>query len=163
MAGKRDVYSGIPWEHVPGDQVRAHPKGKLNAALWLIAAYLLLSGGAKVWILAGQSVPIWVLVLGGILPFITGLGLIARMPMSIILAVVLAGVGAYSFLQGLRAAATPLVLVDGLIAFGILGYLLEGERPNFIYRHRFRKYSALTQGAPERLQSDPTTKDMQDV
>lgn len=143
MSQKQDLYSGIPWANVTREQARAHPQGQLNLILWGIALYLIGSGLWKTWMLWQADMPLMAIGLSGLLPVLTGLGLIIRAPWAVVLAVILAGLGAFAFVKALGQGVDPAILIDGLIAVGVLTYLLEGDRPNLIYRHRYRKYSAL--------------------
>jgi len=74
---------------------------------------------------------------------ITGLGLWARMPWAIIVAIIMAGFTLYAFARNIGADPSMLLLVDALVAVSMIFYLVEGDRPNLIYRHRYRRYSDL--------------------
>ena len=45
----------------------------------------------------------------------------------------------------LDVVSNPELIAD-IANVGILFYLIDGDRPNLIYRHRYRKYSAVTGG-----------------
>lgn len=138
---KGDYYSGIPWVYVDPAQARAHPKGQLTPVLFVIGLYLVGIGLWKAYVFADAGYALGVVILGGILPVLAGAGLLLRMPWAIVVTIVMAGFTLYSFARNLRADPDPLLLVDALVAVGVIFYLVEGERPNFIYRHRYRKYS----------------------
>ena len=138
---KSDYYSGIPWVYVDPAQARAHPKGQLTWVLTAIGGYLVLTGLWKAWVFADAGYAWGVVILGGILPLLAGAGLLLRMPWAIVVTIVMAGFTLYAFVRNLRADPDLFLLVDALIAVGIIFYLIEGDRPNFIYRHRYRKYS----------------------
>ena len=138
-----DAYSGIPWVNVTPTQARAHPKGQLGVILYVIIAYLVLSGLFKLWAFGTAGYPIGVIALGATLPLVTGLGLWARMPWAIVVAIIMAGFTLYAFARNIGANPDFLLLADALVAVGMIFYLIEGDRPNLIYRHRYRKYSAL--------------------
>jgi len=138
-----DPGAGIPWVDVTPQQARAHPKGRPGLTLYVIIAYLIVSGLFKLWAFTGAGYPVTVIVLGGALPVITGLGLWARMPWAIIVAIIMAGFTLYAFARNIGADPSMLLLVDALVAVSMIFYLVEGDRPNLIYRHRYRRYSDL--------------------
>ncbi len=157
---KPDHYSGIPWVYVPPDEARAHPQGQLTVFLWIIAIYLIGAGVAKAVTLQTTGVPLgWALVISAF-PILCGIGLILRMPWAIILATISAGLTVFQLVGGLGRLgemggnAVTIGLVDIrlallfhlLVSVGIVFYLMDGDRPNFIYRHRYRKYSVLKKG-----------------
>ncbi len=154
---RQDTYSGIPWVYVSRAEVWAHPKGQLTGLLWAIALYLILAGIGKAGLLIGQGVPVgWALLLGAF-PLACGMGLILRAPWAVVLAAVSAGLTVFQLLGGLGQVGalggnavdfgglSPQfwTLIHLLISVGIVFYLIDGDRPNFIYRHRYRKYSAV--------------------
>ena len=154
---RQDAYSGIPWVYVGRQEVWAHPKGRLSGLLWAIALYLILAGLGKAGLLMSQGVSVgWALLLGAF-PLACGIGLILRAPWAVILAGVSAGLTVFQLLAGLGQVGTlggnaidvgglsPQLwtLIHLLISVGIVFYLMDGDRPNFIYRHRYRKYSAV--------------------
>lgn len=140
---KPDAYSGIPWVHVDPETARAHPKGQLTLALRVIAGYLVAIGLFKLWVFWGAGYAAGVIVLGGVLPILAGLGLWARMPWAVVVTLVMAGFNLYAFVRNVGADPGLLLLFDGIASVAIIFYLVEGDRPNFIYRHRYRKYSVL--------------------
>ncbi|PWG16634.1 hypothetical protein [Salibaculum griseiflavum] len=137
------AYSGIPWVHVEPEVARAHPKGQLTFALRVIAGYLVVIGLFKLWVFWGAGYAPGVILLGGLLPVLAGLGLWARMPWAVVVTLVMAGFNLYAFVRNVGADPGLLLLFDGIVSVGIIFYLVEGDRPNFIYRHRYRKYSVL--------------------
>ncbi|MCF2872105.1 hypothetical protein L0664_13600 [Octadecabacter sp. G9-8] len=137
-----DFYSGLPWVNVPPEQARAHPKGKLNLILWLIAAYFVAIGALKFGLVLSYGAGIGVAILNGIWPVLTGIGLALRVPWAIIMAMISAGLTVYALVRGLGGDGTLITLFEVIANVGILFYLLDGDRPNLIYRHRYRKYSA---------------------
>ncbi|WP_377506758.1 hypothetical protein [Octadecabacter sp. R77987] len=138
-----DAYSGIPWVNVTPQQARALPQGNLGLILYLIIAYLIVTGLFKLWAFSAAGYPLGVIVLGAALPILTGLGLWARMPWAIIVAIIMAGFTLYAFARNVGTDPSFLLLADALVAVGMIFYLVEGDRPNLIYRHRYRKYSAV--------------------
>lgn len=151
---RKDAYSGIPWVYVTRQEVWAHPKGRLSPALWAIAIYLLFAGVSKMALLYSESVPLgWSIILGSF-PFLCGVGLILRAPWAIILATISAGASVFQLVAGLGSVGAGAsfglgapqfwLLFHLLASVGIVFHLMDGDRPNFIYRHRYRKYSAVT-------------------
>lgn len=143
---KPDSYSGIPWVYVDPVEARAHPKGQLTLALYGIIAYLLVTGALKLIVFLMAGYPMGVVILGAVLPVLAGLGLWLRAPWAVVVTILMAGFSLYAFARNLRANPDLMLLVDALVAVGIIFYLLEADRPNLIYRHRYRKYSALREG-----------------
>lgn len=138
-----DAYSGIPWVHVDPAIARAHPMGQLTPALQAISAYLVAVGLLKLWLFTGAGHAPGVILLGGVLPMLAGLGLWLRLPWAVVIALLMAGFNLYAFVRNVGADPDLLLLFDGVVSVGIIFYLIEGDRPNFIYRHRYRKYSVL--------------------
>lgn len=143
---KPDFYSGIPWVYVDPEQARAHPKGKLNLILWVIVAYFLAIGLINMGLALSFGASVLVALLTGIWPLLTGLGLALRVPWSVLMASVSAGLTVYALVRGVDAGAPLLILFEIVANAAILFYLIDGDRPNFIYRHRYRKYSVETEG-----------------
>ena len=157
---RQDHYSGIPWVHVSPEEVRNHPKGQLTALLWAIGLYFIVTALLKMGLYRSEGAGFgWALFLG-LWPLLTGIGLLIRAPWALILAVISAGLSAYTLIRGMdvlsQVAATGSVYFEGdrfliaplvelLISVGILFHLMDGDRPNFIYRHRYRKYSVLNE------------------
>jgi len=138
-----DYYSGIPWVNVTAQQARDHPKGKLNAILWAIALYFFAVGALRIYFGIANGYGVQFALLSGIWPLLVGLGLAFRVPWAVVMACISAGLSMYALVRGLRGGADVFMLVETLISVGILFYLVDADRPNLIYRHRYRKYSAL--------------------
>lgn len=136
-----DYYSGIPWVYVDPDQARAHPMGKLGLAMWLIVAYFIAVAIMKVYLSFSYGAGAGVAFLNAIWPFLAGVGLALRVPWSIVMAMISAGLTIYALLQGVEGPNPLLSLGQTIANVGILFYLIDGDRPNLIYRHRYRKYS----------------------
>jgi len=151
---KTDPYSRIPWVYVSRAEAHAHPKGQLGPVLYAICGFLILTGALKtvVFFMAGE--PLWSVAISGVLPVFAGLGLYARMPFALVLTILMAGLTLFLAILGMRALAEPGVteiervipLIDAVIAAAICFHLMDGDRPNLIYRHRYRKYSVLREG-----------------
>ena len=139
----RDPYSGLQWVYVTRVEAHAHPKGTLGPVLWAMALFLILSGLAKTYAFTASGAPLWGILLAGILSILTGIGLILRMPWALIVAAASAAVTLYLTVIGMRTGASLPLLFDALVSLGILFHLMEGDRPNLIYRYRYRKYSEM--------------------
>ena len=173
MADERDLIQTVPdkngyqWVHVPRAAAHAHPKGRPGIVLWLIAAWFAASGGLEVALVAAAGTPWWSGVLG-VLSFATGVGLILRVPWAYVLAVLLPARFVVGFVLALGGGAQELtqaaqadqvfVLVQAVIAVAVTFHLLEGERPNLIYRLRFRSYAAERQAEAERQAREAARK-----
>lgn len=145
---RADKMTGIPWVYVGRAAAHAHPKGQLGPVEWAIAVFMILAGLGKIWayladgtgLLPALGIAIW--------PVLAGIGLIARVPWALVMTVVSAGITLLLMFRGLKGgmagdAVAWIYLVEMLIFTGIIFYLMDGERPNLIYRHRYRKYSVL--------------------
>lgn len=136
-----DPETGIPWITVPQQTAHDHPKGQIGGPLLVVLAYLLLGGGFKLWIHLSTGAGIGALVLGGALPVIAGLLMAQRQGWGYWLAVLSCG---YVFFHGIQYVGGHLIwLVDMIGAAATLFYLFDGDRPNLIYRHRYRQYSVV--------------------
>lgn len=142
---KTDFYSGIPWVHVTPEQARALPQGKLNLFLYAICIYFLCVAALKFGFILSVGAGLGVALLNSIWPFLTGLGLLFRVPWAIIMAVVSASLTVWFLVRGPQIAGTDgaslVPMCETIFNVGILFYLVEADRPNLIYRHRYRKYS----------------------
>ena len=141
-ANRGDFYSGIPWVNVAPQQARAHPKGKLNLVLWAIVAYFIGIGSLKFGLALSYGAGFGIALLNGIWPFLTGIGLALRVPWAIIMATIAALLTIYALVRSLGGDGSLVILLQTLANVGILFYLVDGDRPNLIYRHRYRQYSA---------------------
>jgi len=173
MADERDLIQTVPdnngyqWVHVPREAAHAHPKGRPGIVLWAIAAWFAASGGLEVALVAAAGTAWWSGVLG-VLSFVAGVGLILRVPWAYVLAVLLPARFVVGFVMALGGGAQELtqaaqadqlfVLVQAVIAVAVTFHLLEGERPNLIYRLRFRSYAAERQAEAERQAREAAPK-----
>lgn len=136
--GKMDQQTGAQWVYVTPDMARAHPQGKLNAALWAIATVFVALGLLKLAAAVSAGFA-FILVLGGAFQLLTGVMLAMRAPY----AVLLAGAQLLITLFGTVTSGMMGELFQlGVLIFsaGSLFYLTEGDRPNLIYRHRYRSF-----------------------
>lgn len=146
---ERDAYSGLTWVYVSPRDVRDHPKGRLNTILWAIVLFLVGSGLLKLIVFVDAGAALSIALLSGLFPILTGLGLALRMPFALVIAIIMAGIALYTTVGAMGSEESLWFLVDSLVAVGIIFYLLDGDRPNFIYRHRYRKYSELSDDPSE--------------
>ncbi len=145
--GKMDKQTGAQWVHVTPEMARAHPQGKLNAALWAIAAVFAAFGAIRLYIIV-LGYGDWLVWIGAGLSFLTALALAIRAPIALFLAGAQLLIGLFGLVTG--GALKGLADVDGSQALNTLGllifsalalfYLMEGDRPNLIYRHRYRSF-----------------------
>lgn len=144
--GKMDKNTGAQWVHVTPEMARAHPQGRLNALLWVIVAAFAALGAIKVYLsltYGGTG-----LLVGGVVELLTALMLAIRAPWGVWLAGAQLLVSVFGLVTG--GVLKELALTETEIGLAILAYfvflvlalfyLVEGERPNLIYRHRFRSY-----------------------
>lgn len=137
--GHQDPYSETRWVYVSRAMAHGHPKGKLGPVLYLIVAVLICVGAYKSYLVIAGGEPAWVAAIVGGIPILAGLGLLIRMPWSIVLVVFVAGVSLFGFINSV-GQSDLWVLLENVAALGLLFYLVEGDRPNLIYRHRYRSY-----------------------
>jgi len=136
----RSYYSDIPWVDVTPEQARVLSKGTLGPVLWLISLYFLGVAVLNFVLVVQSGGGLMAAVLSSIWPFLAGLGLVLRVPWSIVMAMIASGITVF-FLVTSMGLGDVFLLVETLINVGVLFYLVDADRPNLIYRHRFRKYS----------------------
>ncbi len=144
-----DFYSGIPWVYVTRAQAWAHPKGQLGVVLWGIGAFFIAVAIFKVYVIMNSGGDWWVAALTGALPLLTGVGILLRVPWAIYLAVVSAGLTVYGLIRGFGQETSVFYMAETVAYIGIVFYLIDGDRPNLIYRYRYRKYSAGNDGTSD--------------
>ena len=140
---------GRHWVYVTPAEAHAHPKGgpgplEYGMALWfaLIAAF-----EAVINLGYGQFGIVQLVFTA--LMVSCAVGLILRTPWAMVLAVLLAVREMFGFVQLIGGGAfevPPLLalygVINAIIGIGIVFYMVEGDRPNLIYRHRYRSYRA---------------------
>jgi hypothetical protein len=134
VPGKTDPMTGARWVNVSPQMARAHPKGRLGPVLWLIVAFFVVSGVQLLWV--GITAEGWVSVVIGMTSFLAGAMLALRAPWAVVMTGILLILLILSFVL---MSTTPPV-AELVLAILALSYLLEADRPNLIYRHRFRSY-----------------------
>ncbi len=140
-----DNATGARWIHVTPQMARAHPQGRLGLILWAIVVINLGVGVLRTY----YGVTITLLILPFALTnFAVALALALRAPMAtlLVLVQVIAGIVLSLFVAPLPP---DLLAMQAALGLGVLIYLFEGDRPNLIYRHRYRAYSDLDGGAKE--------------
>lgn len=136
-----NFYSSIPWVYVTAREAHAHALGKLGPFEWLIVAYFIGISLLKFWLVLDYGAGLDVAILNSIWPFLVGIGLALRVPWAIIMAMISAALTAYILVRGLGGGGDLITLFEMIANVGILFYLIDADRPNLIYRHRYRKYS----------------------
>ncbi|MGR3433672.1 MAG: hypothetical protein ACU0CO_02085 [Shimia sp.] len=137
---------GRHWVHVGRARALAHPKGRPGLLLLAIAAWFAAIGAFEVSV--GLRNGLWLEVALGTLTALTGLGLALRVPWAWVLGIVLPTRQIFGFMSLVGAGtdapviATVYGVVNAIVGVGVIFHLLEGDRPNLIYRHRFRSYRA---------------------
>ncbi len=143
--GKIDQNTGAQWVYVTAQMARAHPKGRLSIELWLVVAYFVAVAAVRVADVAayGQS-GAWIVYAVQIgIPLLLAALIALRAPWSASVAIVLVGLGVVASLKGLEQADDPLQIFNIAVLIGIAVYLHYGDRPNLIYRHRYRSYAPI--------------------
>ncbi|MEM6727247.1 MAG: hypothetical protein AAF618_01990 [Pseudomonadota bacterium] len=154
MADKNTILTepdslGRHWVYVTPNEAFAHPKGRPGLSIYLMALWFAGIGAfeAAVNLNFGAFGPVQALFTGLLL--LCAFGLVFRAPWSYVLAILLAVRETFGFVQLIGGGAfevPPLLAVYGvtnaIIGIGIIFYMVEGDRPNFIYRHRYRSYRA---------------------
>lgn len=157
--------NGFQWVYLARDAAHGHPMGRPGLVLWLISAWFAASGGLEVALVAALGTPWW----SGLLGFASlaaCVGLILRVPWAYVLAVLLPARFVVGFVMAIGGGAQGLtgavqadqlfVLAQAIIAIAVTFHLIEGERPNLIYRLRYRSYAAEREvAASAQAQKDP--------
>ena len=144
--GKMDKQTGAQWVHVTPEMARAHPQGKLNLPLWLITGVFAAFGLLQ--LVEFAQFGDWLALFKAVLQLLTAIMLVMRAPISLMLAgaqLLLSVFGAVTggMLKNMSELGETggFVVLAYLIFCGLsLFYLFEGDRPNLIYRHRFRSF-----------------------
>ncbi|AGI67723.1 hypothetical protein OAN307_c20910 [Octadecabacter antarcticus 307] len=138
-----DFYSGIPWVPVSPEQARAHSKGALGPLLWAIVVYFIAIAVLRLYLSLTYGLGPTTAILNSIWPLLVGLGLAIRAPWAVIMAAISAALTIFALARGLGNDGNLITLFETLANVGILFYLVDADRPNLIYRHRYRKYSVV--------------------
>ncbi|QHQ35840.1 hypothetical protein [Algicella marina] len=127
------------WVKVDRPAALGHAKGRLGWALWLIVVFLTLRAAwfAQVALAFDGGIALWGQV-GLMLVLVTML--VLRVPLAFPLMILHGAVVLIWFVRGLGEGQEVAALVDLGLHVPVLFYMVEGLRPNLIYRHRFRAY-----------------------
>lgn len=143
---------GRHWVYVSRAQAQGHPKGRPGLALHLIALWFVSVGAFELVLAVTFGLPLWSLALS-LLTCFTALGLILRIPWVYLLAVILPVRQLFGFLElvgggavGMQPLEAIYAVANAMIAMGVIFHMLEGDRPNLIYRFRYRSYRAEREG-----------------
>ena len=135
---------GRHWVTVTRAEASSHPKGRPGPFEVLIAIWLMAFGALD---LVGRFY-------GGIIGFgviwpilfiLTSVGLILRLPIAWVISFLCCIRVLWAFVFGGYGFEGPLGLFflgNAVVAVAAAFYMLEGERPNLIYRLRYRSYRA---------------------
>lgn len=136
--GKMDRLTGAQWVHVTPEMARAHPQGNLSPMLWIIVIIFVGAAGFQLWeTLGGVGRFSWV---GVLLKLCTAILLVLRAPYALVLAMVQLIFSVFTLATFLADGISPFAIVELIFVVFAVSYLMEGDRPNLIYRHRFRSY-----------------------
>ena len=147
---------GRHWVYVAVEDALAHPKGRPGPAEYAIALWFAGIGAFEAALNLSFAAFGVVQAVFTVLLLGCALGLILRAPWAYVLAVLLAVREMFGFIQligggafGVPPALALYGVVNAIIGTGIIFYLVEGDRPNLIYRHRYRSYRAEAQEREE--------------
>jgi hypothetical protein len=132
--------NGPAWVYVDQPAALGHPKGNLGVALYGVALWLALTAAFETSLIWAGAPTWWAAF--GLLGLFAAFGIVTRVPWSLVLTILLAARQIVGFFRDVEAGLPFVFLIQACIAFLVVFYLLEGDRPNLIYRHRYRKYSA---------------------
>lgn len=137
---------GRQWIYVTDAQVRGHSKGHFGIFIWIVCLWFSCVGGLEIILGSSSSLPRLVF---GILVFLVGAGLVVRNRLAYLLALFVPIIFLIRFFSQATGYGTAMVtpaqyydLVNALVTVGVCFYMFEGDRPNFIFRRRYRSYRA---------------------
>ena len=137
---------GRHWVYVTEAQVRGHAKGRFGLAIWAICLWFVVVGGLEIVLGSSSSLPRLVF---GVVLFLTGAGLVLRNRLAYLAALFVPMIFLIRFFSQasgygglLSGPAQYYDLSNALVVVGGCFYLFEGDRPNFIFRRRYRSYHA---------------------
>ncbi|MGH1459453.1 MAG: hypothetical protein ACRBBT_11195 [Paracoccaceae bacterium] len=143
IRGETDKATGAQWVYVTPQMARAHPKGRLSLWLWLIVTYFAAVAtlrGIEVMHYGAMPLAQMGIMIG--IPLVCAALLALRAPWGaplVIVLSVLSVVGSVSHIS----EADPVALFNTIVLIGVAVYLYDADRPNLIYRHRYRSYKSL--------------------
>lgn len=137
---------GRHWVYPSEAQVRSHAKGRFPPAIWLICLWFVCVGGLE--IVLGSSASLLRLAYG-LLLFAAGAGLVVRNRLAYLVALFLPLIFLIRFFIQAAGFGTIVIspgqyydLINALVTVVVCFYMFEGDRPNFIFRRRYRSYRA---------------------
>jgi hypothetical protein len=137
---------GRQWIYVTDSQVRDHPKGHFGVFIWIICLWFACVGGLEIVLGGLSSMPRLVY---GVFVFITAVGLVLRNRLAYLMALFVPMIFLIRFFSQATGYGTTTIsaaqyydLFNALIAVAVCFYMFEGDRPNFIFRRRYRSYRA---------------------
>jgi len=140
---------GRHWVYVTAEEAFSHPKGRPGIAQYAMALWFAGIGAFEAAINLNFGAFGVVQAVFTLLLLACAVGLVIRAPWSYVLAILLAVREMFGFIQLIGGGAfdvPPFLALYGvanaIIGTGIIFYMVEGDRPNFIYRHRYRSYRA---------------------
>ena len=140
---------GRQWIYVTEAEVRSHKKGHFGIVIWMICLWFACVGGLEIVLGSSSSLPRLVY---GVLVFMTGAGLVVRNRLAYLFALFIPIIFLIRFFSEATGYGTVMVspaqyydLLNALVTVGVCFYMFEGDRPNFIFRRRYRSYRAESQ------------------
>ncbi|NSX55877.1 hypothetical protein [Parasulfitobacter algicola] len=133
--GQYDKETGAQWVNVTPEMARAHPLGKPGLLIYLIAAWFALGAMGQLGFLFTLGFSFLFLALF-FLYLLTAVALVLRAPVSVWLVTVSGGLQILLLMMSADIVTVFLAAIHILIIF----YILDGDRPNLIYRHRYRSF-----------------------
>lgn len=138
---------GRQWVYVTGAEALAHPQGRPGILIYLIVLWFMGAG-----VLELTSPHLGIVGFGfALLSILVGVGLVLRNRVAYLLALFLPWRHFLGLIPVLRlveiapdysAYSFVLAFINAGIGFLVAFYLFEGDRPNLIYRNRYRSYRA---------------------
>ncbi len=140
---------GRHWVYVTANQAAGHPKGRPGIVIYAIAVWFAAIGAFEAAILLTNGMFGLVGGIFTVLLLVAAVLLITRSPWGYVLAILLAVRECFGFIQligggavGVSPELATYGVVNAIIGAGVIMHLVEGDRPNLIYRHRYRSYRA---------------------
>ncbi len=137
---------GRHWVYVSEAQVRGHVKGHFGLVIWLICLWFVCVGGLEIVLGSSTSLP---RLAYGLALFVTGAGLIVRNRLAYLAALFVPMIFLIRFFSQATGYGIVTIspaqyydLINALVTVGLCFYMFEGDRPNFIFRRRYRSYRA---------------------
>lgn len=133
--------TGEKWVYVTPAMARSHPMGRFGGMLWVVAGYFVLVAAVRVSALIAMPGMVSA-VTGGLLvlgPLLCAAALALRVPWAQPVVATLSALSVLGAVRGLPAG-DPLSVLEVIVLVLIVFYLLEGDRPNLVYRHRYRSF-----------------------